>query len=266
MTAKEPQGSQILRDQFAAWLLMTVHHGELCAASLLCVLKERMKVRTDRQAGAQQSLHVTLEGKILYVMLRKTGRGGPPLLLKNRRRLCFPDAWLGAALRHVLGRLLPAKGGLSVCLSGALCLVGHGDDGKFCFTRGPQQIGSSEHPWHVVPPHQAPDVPPLQCSLPACLPGLFLPAALRLFLAEPSAASSRFQMFPSASHPAWLLSSKYRGPNPAPPAPRGCPRIRVGDAPARLCHPIKRSRLPGGKEDAGWCEPSLCFTISFLPL
>lgn len=133
-----------------------------------------MKVRTDRQAGAQQSLHVTLEGKILYVMLRKTGRGGPPLLLKNRRRLCFPDSWLGALLRHVLGRLLPAKGGLSVCLSGALCLMGHGDDGKFCFTRGPQQIGSSEHPWHVVPPHQAPDVPPLQCSLPAYLGGFSL--------------------------------------------------------------------------------------------
>lgn len=165
MTAKEPQGSQILRDQFAAWVLMTVHHGELCAASLLSVLKERMKEWTDRQAGAQQSLHVTPEDKILYVMPRKTGKGGPPLLLKNRRRLCFPDAWLrAAALQHVLGRLLPAKGD---CLSGALCLVGYGDDGKLCFTRGPQQISSSEHPWQVVPPNQAPDVPPLHCSLAA---------------------------------------------------------------------------------------------------
>lgn len=139
---------------------MTMHHGELCAASLLSVLKERMKEWTDRQAGAQQSLHVTPEDKILYVMLRKTGRGGPPLLLKNRRRLCFPDAWLGAALQHVLGRLLPAKGD---CLSGALCSVGHGDDGKFCFTRGPQQISSSEDPWQVEPPN----VLPLHCSLPA---------------------------------------------------------------------------------------------------
>lgn len=100
----------------------------------------------------------------------------------------------------------------------------------------------------------------------ACLPGVFLPAALHLFLAEPSAASSCFQMFPSAFHPAWLLSSKCRGPNTPLPVPQGCPRICVGDATARFYHPIKCSRLPGGKEDAGWCEPSLCFTISFLPL
>lgn len=70
-----------------------------------------MKAWTGRQAGAQQSLRVTLEDKIFYVMLSKTGRGGPPLLLRNRRRLCFADApWPGAAPRHVLGRLLPAKG------------------------------------------------------------------------------------------------------------------------------------------------------------
>lgn len=146
-----------------------------------------MKEWTDRQAGAQQSLHVTLEDKILYVKLRKTGRGGPPLLLKNRRRLCFPGAWLRAALRHVLGRLLPAKGG---CLSGALCLVGHGDDGKFCFTRGPQQISSSQHPWQAVPPNQAPNVPPLHCSLPAwgvspCCPPLVFCRALSCQLLFP---------------------------------------------------------------------------------
>lgn len=109
MTVKEPQGSQILRDQFAARVLMTAHHSGPRAASLLCALKKGIKGQTDGQAGAQQSLHVTLEDKILYVMLRKIGRGGPPLLPKNRKRLCFPGVWLGAALQHVLGRLLPTK-------------------------------------------------------------------------------------------------------------------------------------------------------------
>lgn len=46
----------------------------------------------------------------MYVVLRKIGRVEPPLLPKNRKRLCFLDAWLGAALRRILGTLFPTKG------------------------------------------------------------------------------------------------------------------------------------------------------------
>ena len=170
MTAKEPQGTQTLRDQFAARVLMTVHHSGPCTALLLCALKKGIKGCTDGQAGAQQSLHVTLEVKILYVMLGKIGRGGPPLLPKNRKRLCFPDVWLGAALWHVLGRLLPAKGvfcpapcaqrdteevtGSSASLEGLHRLI-------------PLNALGAPQARQVVCPNQAQKVPPSHCSLPA---------------------------------------------------------------------------------------------------
>lgn len=113
------------------------------------------------------------------------------------------------------GETVPHQGGF---LSGAPCPVGHGGgDGKLCFAREHQQINSSEH--HRFPPPSLAGCPP-QSSLKgspfhtaACLPGVLLPAALCLFFAEPSAASSSFQMFPSGSHPAWLLSSEYQGQN-----------------------------------------------------
>lgn len=50
--------------------------------------------RMDGQAGAQQSPCVTLEGKILYVMLGKSGGGGP-LTLEEQKGALFPGcvAW-----------------------------------------------------------------------------------------------------------------------------------------------------------------------------
>jgi len=57
---------------------MTAHHNSPRAALLLCELKKGIKGWTDGQAGAQQSLHVTLEYKIFQVMLGKIGSGGPP--------------------------------------------------------------------------------------------------------------------------------------------------------------------------------------------
>lgn len=84
---------------------------------LPCVHEMRIKGQTDGRAGAQQSPHVTLEDKISHVMLGKTGGGEPLVVRKNRKGLCFLVAWLGAALRHVLGRLLPAMGESAWCLA-----------------------------------------------------------------------------------------------------------------------------------------------------
>ena len=248
MTAKEPQGTQTLRDQFATRVLMTVHHSGPCTALLLCVLKKGIKRCTDGQAGAQQSLHVTLEVKILYVMPGKIGRGGPPLLLKNRKRLCFPDVWLGAALWHGLGRLLPAKGvfcpapcaqrdteevtGSSASLEGLHRLIPLNALGAPRLGRLYAQIKPKR-----FPPRTA-----------ACLPGVLLPAALCCFFAEPSAAGSCFQTFPSSSHPTWLLSSKYQGQNTPLLVPQGCPRVCLGDATAHLYHPVK-CPLAAGRKD-----------------
>lgn len=75
----------------------------------------------------------------------------------------------------------------------------------------------------LYPQISAQMLPPCTAARP---PGVCLPAALRLFLAEPSAASCCFQMFPSASPSAWLLSSEYRGPN----APLAVPRAAPGSA------------------------------------
>lgn len=102
----------------------------------------------------------------------------------------------------------------------------------------------------------------------ACPPGVLLPTALGYMyfvfnLAEPSAASSCFQMFLSASHPAWLPSSKYWGQDTPRPVPQGCP----GGTRQPVCTiPHSALRLRGGEPGAGCCEPSLCFTIPFLPL
>lgn len=52
----------------------------------------------DGQAGTEQSFLVTLEDKILYAVLGKMRKGGLSLLPRKRRRLCFPGAWLRAAL------------------------------------------------------------------------------------------------------------------------------------------------------------------------
>lgn len=84
---------------------------------LPCVHEMRIKGQTDGRAGARQSPHVTLEDKISHVMLGKTGGGEPLVLRKNRKGLCFLVAWLRAALRHVLGRLLPAMGESAWCLA-----------------------------------------------------------------------------------------------------------------------------------------------------
>lgn len=74
----------------------------------------------------------------------------------------------------------------------------------------------------------------------ACLPGVFVPAALCFFLGEPSAASSCFQMVPSASYPAWLLSSKYRGLNHPTAGASGLPQdLRGGrDSPFVPSHKV----------------------------
>lgn len=80
----------------------------------------------------------------------------------------------------------------------------------------------------------------------ACLPGALLPTALGYMyffnLAELSAASSRFQLFLSVSHPAWLLSSKCWGQNTPPRGASGLPR---GAATARLNHPAQRPLAAG---------------------
>lgn len=181
---------------------MSVHHSGARAALLLCALKKGIKGQTDGQAGAQQSPHVTLEDKILYVVLRKIGRVEPPLLPKNRKRLCFLDAWLGAALRRVLGRLFPTKG--VFCLAPRVQRDMEEAMGSSALLESisgliPLNIISSPPSLAGCPPQSS-----LKGSLfhtAACLPGVLLPAALCLFFAEPSAASSCFQMFPSGSLP-----------------------------------------------------------------
>lgn len=150
----------------------------------------------------------------MYVVLRKIRRVEPPLLPKNRKRLCFLDAWLGAALRRILGRLFPTKGvfclvprvqwdmeeamGSSALLESISRLI-------------PLNTIGSPRSLAVCRPQSSLKGSPFHTA--ACLPGVLLPAALCLFFAEPSAASSCFQMFPSGSHPAWLLSSEYQGQN-----------------------------------------------------
>lgn len=133
-------------------------------------------------------------------------------------------------------------------LSGAPCLAGcGGGDGELCFTRGPQQINSSEHPrcppglaglYTQIKPKRFPP-----CTA-ACPPGVLLPAALCLFFVEPSAASSCFQMFPSGCHPGWLLSSKYWGQKTPLLLAQGC----VGYTTAHLYHPVKCSSAAGRKD------------------
>lgn len=159
MTAKEPQGSQISSDQFAVRVLMSVHHSGARAALLLCALKKGIKGQTDGQAGAQQSPRVTLEDKILYVVLRKIGRVEPPLLPKNRKRLCFLDAWLGAALRRILGRLFPTKG--VFCLAPRVQWDTEEAMGSSALLESISRliplntIGSPPPAWQVVHPNQA---------------------------------------------------------------------------------------------------------------
>lgn len=161
------------------------------------------------------------------------------------------------------GEIAPRQG---ASRSGAPCPAAHGGgDGKLCFTRGPQHIGSSRCPPRSAGQTQKLPPPPPAA---ACPPGVLLPTALGYMyfvfnLAEPSAASSCFQMFLSASHPAWLPSSKYWGQDTPRPVPQGCP----GGTRQPVCTIAHSAlRLRGGPPGAGCCEPSLCFTIPFLPL
>lgn len=147
-------------------------------------------------------------------MLRKIGRGGPPLLLKNRKRLCFPDAWLRAALQHVLGRLLSSKG--------VFCPVP-------CVRRDMEEVtGSSTsledlsrliplnalggpQARQVVRPNQDQKVPPSHCGLPAwgvapCCPLLIFCRALSCQLLLPDVS---LWFSPCLAALLKILGSKY---------------------------------------------------------
>lgn len=129
-------------------------------------------------------------------MLGKTGRGGPSLLQKNRKRLC-PKAYIGETA--------PCQGGF---LPGVPCLEERGGgEKKLCFTRGPQQISSSStlsapQARQVIHPNQAQKIASSHCRLPAwdvapCCPLLVFCRALRYQLLFPN-ASLWFSLCPAA--------------------------------------------------------------------
>lgn len=176
MTAKGPQGkADFKRPICCPCFNECAPQWAPCCSAAVCTQEEDQ--RTDRPAGAQQSLHVTLEDKILSVMLRKIGRGERPLLPKNRKRLCFLGAWLGAALQHILGRLFPTKE--VFCL--VPCLQWDMEEvmGSSALLESISRliplnaIGFPCQAWQVVYPNQAQKVPPFTLQL-ACLGCCFL--------------------------------------------------------------------------------------------
>lgn len=183
-----------------------------------CVLSRRgsKDEQTDRKGLGRACMS---PWKIKYCMscLEKLGEVDLPCSRRTER---------GFVLRHILGRLLPAKEGF--------CLESHA-------WRNVEEVrrssASLEGLSRLVP--LAPSVPPklgrlytqikpkrLPPHTADCLPGMLLLAALCLFFAEPSDTNSCFQTLPSGSHSARLLSSKYLGKN----TPLVVPRTARGSA------------------------------------